>query len=318
MKVLITGINGFVGSHLAELFLQEQAEVHGTIRPRSEVANISKILDRIYLHEVDIRDPHSCYEVMKKVKPDLIFHLAALSFVPVSWTNTNEVMMVNVMGTLNILQAVKEFVPTSRILVAGSSEEYGKVLETEVPISESNALRPLSPYGVSKVAADKLALQFFHAYGLHVVVTRAFNHTGPRRPDKFVVSSFCKQVVDKESMEGQQLIEVGNLDAIRDFTDVRDMVVAYKLALDLCEPGECYNISSGGGWSIHEVLSTIFLMSHKKNNFQMVIDKNRLRPSDVPRLIGDSTKFRKCTGWHPLIPFSKTIIDILDYWRKRK
>jgi len=312
-KVLITGVTGFAGSHLAEYLLNKGLEIYGTIRWRSKTDNIDHIKDKINLVYADIRDSHSIEEVINEVRPNYVFHLAAQSFVPMSWRAPNETLETNIIGTANLLEAIRKYKPDARIHVAGSSEEYGLVYEDEVPIKETNPLRPLSPYGVSKVAEDLLARQYHMSYGLHTIVTRAFNHTGPRRGEVFVVSNFAKQI---ESGKREPVIYVGNLEEKRDFTDVRDMVRAYWLAINKCEPGEAYNICSGKSWKISTVLDMLIEMSYVRN-IEVRQDPSRMRPSDVPLLEGDCTKFNQLTGWKPEIPFEKTLKDLLDFWRER-
>jgi GDP-4-dehydro-6-deoxy-D-mannose reductase len=211
------------------------------------------------------------------------------------------------------LEAVRSLGANPFIQIAGSSEEYGLVYEKELPIKETNPLRPLSPYAVSKVAQDMLGFQYFKSYGQNIVVTRAFNHTGVRRGEPFVTSNFAKQIALIEKGKQKPIIRVGNLEAIRDFTDVRDVVCAYWLALEKCKPGEVYNVCSSKGYKISKLLET--LLSYSKVKVKIEQDPERIRPSDVPVLIGDYTKFREATGWMPKIPFEKTIQDLLDYWR---
>ncbi|MCK4231535.1 GDP-mannose 4,6-dehydratase, partial [candidate division WOR-3 bacterium] len=201
------------------------------------------------------------------------------------------------------------------IHIAGSSEEYGLVHPDEVPIAETNPLRPLSPYGVSKVAQDLLAFQYFKSYGLKVIRTRAFNHTGPRRGEVFATSNFARQIVMIEKGKAEPLIRVGNLDAVRDFSDVRDIARAYTLALEKGEPGEVYNICSGKGLKIRQLLD--MLLAQSKVDIEIKEDPARMRPSDVGFLIGDATRFRAKTGWKPEIPFEQTLADLLDFWRER-
>jgi len=314
MKALITGISGFVGSHLAEYLLEKQFEVFGTIRWRSRLDNIQGILDRIKLIETDIRDAHSVDRVISESKPDYIFHLAAQSFVPTSWHSPQETINTNVSGTINVLEAVRHHKIDPVIHIAGSSEEYGLVYENEIPITEKNPLRPMSPYGVSKVAEDMLGFQYNKTYGMKIVITRAFNHTGPRRGDVFVTSTFAKQIAEIEKGKAS-VIKVGNLEAKRDFTDVRDIVRAYLLAVEKGTPGEVYNICSGMPRKIKDVLDLLISFSDKK--IAVVVDPSRLRPSDVPILKGDCSKFMAKTGWKPEIKFEKTMKDLLNYWRER-
>lgn len=316
MKVLITGITGFVGSHLAEYMLSQGMEVHGIVRWRSPMDNIREVAHRLSLHECELRDAHSVRVIIKKVRPERIFHLAAQSFVPTSWHSPQETMNNNVSGQINIFEAlIKEKLSDTRIQIACSSEEYGMVYEEEAPINEENPLRPLSTYAVSKIAQDYLAYQYHKSYGLYAVRTRGFNHTGPRRGEVFVTSSFAKQVAEIEAGLKPPVIMCGNLEARRDFTDVRDMVRAYHLALEKGEAGDVYNICSGKAYAIREVLDLLLGMSRVK--MEIRTDPKRLRPSDVPLLVGDVSKFRKATGWSAIIPFEKTMKDLLDYWRRR-
>src|SRR3989344_4952752 len=213
--VLITGISGFVGSHLAEYLLSKNFEVHGTIRWRSRLDNINDIKDKLKLIETDMRDAHSVARLIKESEPDYIFHLAAQSFVPTSWHAPQDTVTKNVIGTINLLEAVRSAGKDTKIQLAGSSEEYGLVHPNETPIKETNPLRPMSPYGVSKVAEDMLGFQYFKTYGMKIVVTRAFNHTGPRRGDVFVTSNFSKQIAEIEKGIKEPVISVGNLEAQR-------------------------------------------------------------------------------------------------------
>ena len=314
MKVMITGITGFAGSHLADFLLeQSNVELHGIIRWRSKLDNIQHILDRIHLHESDFRDPSSVRSVIEQIKPDRIFHLAAQSFVPTSWKSPSETLTTNIIGELNLLEAVRSCGLNCKIQIAGSSEEYGMVFENEIPVREENSLRPLSPYAVSKVGQDLLAYQYFQSYRLPIVRTRGFNHSGPRRGEVFVESNFARQIAAIEMGLQPPVVSVGNLKAKRDFTDVRDMVRAYWLALERGEPGEVYNICSGKAYPIEEVLNILLEYSSVKVRIQT--DPERLRPSDVSILLGNSEKFRHATGWKPTISFEKTLEDLLNYWR---
>ena len=315
-RVLITGITGFVGSHLAEHLLgQPGLDVFGMRRWRSRTEHIDHLSRKISIVECDLRDQVSVTRAVAQVRPEKIFHLAAQSFVPTSWHAPEESLHTNVLGTLHLFEAVRQAGLDPWIQVAGSSEEYGMVRPDEVPIREENPLRPLSPYGVSKVGADMLGYQYHQSFGMKIVRTRAFNHTGPRRGDVFVESNFAKQIVDIEKGRQEPVIRVGNLDARRDYTDVRDIVRAYRLSLEKCEPGEVYNICSGRSWVIREVLD--LLLARSKVKVRVEPDPARMRPSDVQILEGDFSKFRGATGWKPEIPFERTLDDILAYWRER-
>jgi len=316
MRALITGITGFAGSHLADYLLARgDVDIHGIIRWRSRTENIEHIMDKITFHECDLRDASSTRDVIERVKPNHIYHLAAQSFVPTSWHAPTESLTTNVIGQLNVFEAIRKTGLDCRIQLACSSEEYGMVYENEVPITEDNPLRPLSPYGVSKVGQDLLGYQYFKSYGMDVVRTRGFNHTGPRRGPVFVCSDFAKQIVDIENGKKEPVIHVGNLEAIRDFTDVRDMVHGYSLALGKGKAGEVYNICSEKGYTIQEILDK--LLSFSKADIEVRLDERRLRPSDVPVLVGDASRFRADTGWKPEIPFDQTLEDIVEYWRSR-
>lgn len=315
MRALITGITGFAGSHLAEYLLAEhpEVEVFGTYRWRSRMDNVEHLGNRVKLLEADLRDYTSVCKALERSRPDYIFHLAAQSFVPSSWSAPNETLVTNVSGQTNLFEAIRGLGLDPVIQIACSSEQYGLVLPDEVPIKETNPLRPLSPYAVSKVAQDFLGYQYFQSYGLKVVRTRGFNHTGPRRGHVFVTSNFCSQVAAIELGLQEPVIRVGNLDAIRDFTDVRDMVRAYWLAVTKAKPGEVYNIATGNGIHIHEMLNRLLALSTVEVKIE--VDPDRLRPSDVEILIGDASKFRADTGWEPRIPFQQTLQDLLQYWR---
>jgi len=312
MRVLVTGISGFVGSHMAEFLLNQQVEVTGTIRQRSRLDHIRHLND-IRLVECELRDPFSVESLIQDVKPDLIFHLAAQSFVPTSWNSPMDTIYNNVAGQVNIFEAVRRFHPECKIQIACSSEQYGHVEPHEVPIKETNPLRPLSPYAVSKVTQEALGYQYNKSYGLHVVLTRTFNHTGPRRGENFVTSNFSKQIADIEKGKQLPVLYVGNLKAKRDFTDVRDIVRAYWLAVNYGTAGEVYNIASGTCYTIEHVLNK--LLSLSKLSIEVKEDPQRLRPSDVEILLGDYSKFHRQTGWRPEIPFDRTLEDLLNYWR---
>lgn len=316
MRVLITGITGFVGSHLAEYCLDRDIEVAGTYRWRSRMENIDRVRERIRLVECDLRDATSVRRALAEVRPDRIFHLAAQSFVPASWGAPAETMHTNIVGQVNLFEAMRDLDLEARVHIAGSSEEYGLVHPEEVPISEENPLRPLSPYAVSKVAQDLLAYQYHRSYGLRVVRTRAFNHEGPRRGDVFVTSNFAKQIAEIERGERTPVVRVGNLDAKRDFTDVRDVVHAYWLALEAGVPGDVYNIGTGRAWTIREVLETLLAFSDVK--IAVEPDPSRLRPSDVELLVCDPSKFKAVTGWEPQISLEVMLKDSLDHWRSHR
>ncbi len=317
MKVLITGITGFAGSHLADYILENHRDVKvfGIVRWRSRIDNILHIQDKITSLEADLKDMVSLKKCLAEIKPDRIFHLAAQSFVPTSWTCPAETFAINSIGQINLFEAVLSLNMTPRIQIAGSSEEYGQVFPDEIPMKETNFLRPLSPYAVSKVAQDLLGWQYHMSYGMFVVRTRGFNHTGPRRGDVFICSNFAKQIAEIEKGKRKPVLHVGNLEAKRDFTDVRDMVQAYWLSLEKCEAGDVFNIGTGETYTMSEVVEMLVSMS--EISIETHVDPARLRPSDVPILLSDSSKFRAATGWEPKIPFRQSLEDLLNYWRER-
>ncbi len=315
-RILITGITGFVGSHLAEFLLQRKSvRVYGIARWRSQTQNIDHIKNKLKLYECDIRDASSVRKVIGEIRPDIIFHLSAQSFVPASWNAPAETLVTNILGELNIFEACRHLRINPFVQIAGSSEEYGMVYKNELPVKETNPLRPLSPYAVSKVGQDLLGYQYFMSYKLNIIRTRGFNHTGPRRGEVFAESNFAKQIAMIENGLQEPVIYVGNLEAKRDYTDVRDMVEAYWLAVTRCKVGEVYNICNKKAYSIRTVLEILLSLSNAKVKIKH--DPMRMRPSDVPILIGDNSKFIRQTGWAPKIHYKKTIKDLLRYWRER-
>jgi GDP-4-dehydro-6-deoxy-D-mannose reductase len=316
MRVLITGITGFVGSYMAEHALACGAEVYGSSRWRSKTENIDRLRGKITLIESDLRDLSSVRALLETSNPDYVVHLAAQSFVGASWQAPAETLSTNIISQVNLLEAIRGLKMSPRFLAIGSSEEYGLVHPDELPINETNPLRPLSHYAVSKVAQDMMGYQYFKSYGLPIVRTRAFNHEGPRRGDVFVTSSFAKQVAEIEAGDRDPVIFVGDLKPRRDFSDVRDIVRGYWLLLQRGEPGEVYNLCSGRSWSIQQVLDFLLDQSRVKG-ITVTVDPARLRPSDVMVLEGDATRVRKTTSWEPEIPFERTLRDLLGYWRQR-
>ena len=317
VRVLITGVTGFVGSHLADYALAQGAEVWGSSRWRSKTENIDHLRDQLHLVECDLRDLSSVQRLVERAAPDYIVHLAGQSYVAASWHTPAETLYTNSVSQVNLLEAIRSRrAEAPRFIAVGSSEEYGQVFDDELPIKETNALRPLSPYAVSKVTQDLMGYQYFQSYRLPIIRTRAFNHEGPRRGDVFVTSNFARQVAEIETGKRPPVIHVGNLKARRDYTDVRDIVRGYWRLLESGEPGEVYNLCSGRAWSIQDVLE--FLVSRSRvSGITTQEDPARLRPSDVPALVGDAAKITNAVGWHPVIPFEQTLEDTLDYWRKR-
>lgn len=320
-KIFITGITGFVGSHLADYILENFPEVKilGLARWRSPTDNIRHILNKISLQFGDLLDPFSLKTILSEHKPDVIFHLAAQSYVTFSFSSPIATLNANVIGTCNLLEVVKELKFASDydpiIHICSSSEVYGQVRKEDVPIKEDVPLRPASPYAVSKVAEDMLGYQYWLSWGIKTLRTRMFTHTGPRRGDVFVVSNFAKQIAAIEAELAPPVIKVGNLESIRTFSDVRDAVQAYWLLVTKCIPGEVYNIGGVETMKIGEMLNRLLGLSPVKN-IKIEIDPNRLRPSDVTLQIPSTEKFHKETGWKPKIKFEQTMEDTLNYWRE--
>lgn len=253
--------------------------------------------------------------MVETTRPDWIFHLAAQSFVPTAWADPLGTLVNNIAGQVNLLQAVLVWGGSPTILVVGSNEEYGMVEPEDLPIKETTPLRPANPYAVSKVAQDMLAYQYHISHGLRIVRVRPFNHLGPGQSDRFVASSFARQIAEAERGIRPPIIQVGNLDAERDFTDVRDIVRGYYLAMLLGRPGEVYNLGSERAVTIRRLLD--LLLSRSLIPVKIEVDPSRLRPADVPRVVADCTRFRMLTGWRPEIPLEQTLADLLDYWRRR-
>ena len=319
VNVLITGGNGFSGSWLCEhlLNLDKNLHVHTTIRGRCrQTSFIDHIKDNLTLVECDLTDYNSVQSTIEESQPDMIFHLAAISFVPTSWRAPQETINTNVMGTLNLLEAIRKSSFNPKIVVTGTSEEYGLVNKEDLPLKEDAPKNPLSPYGVSKVAQSLLSYQYHKSYGMKIIRTRAFNLMGPRSGEKIVSANFAKQIVKFEREKDiPHVLKTGNLDSIRDFNDVRDIVRAYWLAINKCDYGDVYNISTGIGHKIIEIIDIYSKLA--KVEFNVMIDEKKSRPSDVPILIGDSSKFREKTGWKPEISFEKSLSDVLSYWRNQ-
>lgn len=312
MRVLITGINGFVGSLLAASYVEKGWTVAGTVRERSNLVFLETIKDKVKLELCDIRDAHGVLRLVSEIY-DVIHHLAAQTYVPSSLSSPTETFETNLIGSLNILEAVR--LTRGRyqnpiVHFAGSSEEYGIVNEDELPIKETARLRPGSPYGVSKVAADLLFQQYHKSYQLRTIITRAFNHTHIRRGPHFVSKTVCRQAAEiKRGVRDSFFL--GNLEAVRDFTDGRDMVQAYHLAVDKCNMGEPYNVCTGVGYSVQELVDMVSNIAGISAEVKQ--DPAKMRPSDVPVLLGDNTKFLDATGWKPQITMLQTLKDIYEW-----
>jgi GDP-4-dehydro-6-deoxy-D-mannose reductase len=314
MKLLLTGVTGFVGTHLVELLLRERpdVEIFGVVRRGVERVSLPSRVNKI---EAEIEHPASVDAVLDQLSPDAVVHLAAQSSVHQSWLDPDGTLRTNLLGTLHLLEALRRRALRPRVLVVGSADEYGAADAERLPLREDAALRPNSPYAVSKVAQGYLALQYALSHAMPVLRTRTFPTTGPGRGEGFAESSFAKQLVEIELGRRAPVLEVGNLDAVRDFTDVRDVVRAYWLLLEKGQPGEVYNVCSGRGIAIREILERLVALTDA--TVELRVDPARLRPSDIPALVGDPERLRRATGWQPCLPIERTLQDLLDDWRRR-
>jgi GDP-4-dehydro-6-deoxy-D-mannose reductase len=316
VRVFITGITGPVGSALADYLLTlPEVEVHVFKRWRSDPRPIEHLYGKIVIHEGDIEDPYSLNHAMAEALPDYVYHLAAQSYPSASWNAPIVTMRANVEGTINLLEAVRTHAPHARVHIAGTSAQYGWVKPDEVPIKESRPLRPLSPYGVSKVAAELSGIQYAENYGMHVVVTRSFNHVGPHQGDRCSIQTFCQQMVMIEKGHQEPVISVGNLEPRRDFSHTNDVARALWLLLEHGKSGEVYNLCSGTATRIGDIVDIV--RRNGTTQAAVRVDEARLRPSDEPILMGDNTKLRDATGWQPEIGMEQIVTEILDYWRNR-
>lgn len=316
-NVLITGITGFAGSHLAEYLVEKPGlRVFGLKRWNSPLTDLHSILDRVTLINYDLDDPHSIQHAVREVQPDRIFHLAAQSYVPMSFLAPLDTMRANVFGTVSLLEAVRETGRDPIIHICSSAEVYGQVEERDLPIDEDTPLRPQSPYAVSKVGEDLIGYQYHQSYGMKTLRTRSFTHTGPRSKAVFVAPAFARQIAAiEQGVADDDVIKVGNLDSIRTWVDIRDVVEAYWTLTEKCPPGEVYNIAGTQTWTVREMLDHLLSLSTATPRIE--VDEKLLRPSDVTRQVPDVSKFKKATGWEPKIPFTETLKHILDYWREQ-
>ncbi len=315
-KALITGITGFAGSFLAEYLVQlGEHDVSGTYLTDTSLANVSSIEGKLHLNKLDLQDSEATKELIVKLQPDLIFHLAALASAAESFKNPSEFINNNIAGQVNILEGVRLARINPRILIVSSAEVYGQVQKEDLPIDEDTPLRPVNPYAVSKVAQDFLGLQYFLSYKIPIIRVRPFNHIGSRQSPSFVVASFAKKIAEIEKGKMEPVLKVGNLAAKRDFTDVHDTVEAYSRIVEKGEPGEVYNIGSGKSYKIEDILNKLLSFSEKQ--IKVVEDESLMRPIDVPDLVCDNSRIQKLTGWKPKINIDQTLHETLDYWRSQ-
>lgn len=315
-RILITGITGFVGSHLADLLLEREPEaaVFGLRRVNARLRNVRHLLDKVTWLQGDLTDPVSMDYVIGQSKPDEIYHLGALSWVTPSWNMPSAYMQVNAIGTINLFESLRRHNLSPRILVSCTPEEFGDVPPDKLPITEHSEINPVNHYAASKVAQDAVCQSYFASYGLPIIRTRAFNHVGPRRDISGALASFAYQIARIERGLQDPVIKVGNLDAKRNFTHVKDMVRAYQLAMQTCVPGDLYLIGSENIYTIKECLEQLITLS-VRDDITYTIDPDRVRPTELRYLIGDCSKFVNATGWKPQLSFTTILVDILDYWR---
>ena len=316
-KVLITGVTGFVGSHLLDLLARNKTEykLYGIIREKSSLSKIKHSLDAIELINCDLINSTATFEVIKHVSPDYIYHLAGESSVGLSWNAPQSLINNNITASLNIFEALRILDNTgTRTLLACSSEEYGHISDEEIPITEAVPLRPVSPYAVTKATVDMFGYHYYKSYGMKIIRMRAFNHTGPRRDANYALSNFAKQITEIKKGLKEKIIYVGNLSAIRDYSDVRDIVRGYKLAIEECTSGEVYNICSSKGYRIKDLLD--IMIQQSGCNVKIVQEKKRFRMVDLPIIIGDHSKLSRVNSWSPEISIEGTLQSILDYWSK--
>ena len=312
MRLLVTGIAGFVGGHLVEHLRAEQPQVQVLGMDSHPGSRVALPVETI---AADMEDAAAVAEALGRARPDGIVHLAAQSSPQRSWDDPAGTLRTNVLGLLNLLEGARAHGLAPRVLAVGSAEEYGLVDAGDLPLREDAPLRPLTPYAVSKVAQGYLGLQYALAGSVAVVRTRTFHHTGPRRGESFAESSFARQLAEIEAGRREPVIEVGNLDAVRDFTDVRDVVRAYWMLLERGRPGEVYNVCSGRGVRLCDLLQALIDLSSLR--VEVRVDPARLRASDVPVLVGDASRIRAEVGWEPRIPLERSLRDLLEYWRQR-
>ena len=323
-SAFITGITGMVGSHLADYLLENTDwNIYGLVRWNDRMDNIEHLMDRINIKDRvelvygDINDLSSLLSVFGKTKPDYVFHLAAQSYPKTSFDSPLETLETNILGTAKVLDAIKKLNLNPVIHVCASSEVFGRVPREMLPIHEDVGFHPASPYAISKVGTDLIGRFYAEAYGMTVMTTRMFTHTGPRRGDVFAESTFAKQIAMIEAGVLPPVIKVGNLDSLRTWSDVRDAVRAYYLLVTESPiSGEYYNIGGSFTCTIRDMLNHLISLSTCKN-IQIEIDPERLRPIDADLQVPDIKKFKDHTGWEPQISFEKTMKDLLDYWRSQ-
>jgi GDP-4-dehydro-6-deoxy-D-mannose reductase len=314
LRAFITGIAGFAGRHLTEYLRGRGDEVAGLEQDESdEVAQLIKAKDlRVYFG--DLRDENMISKAIKQFKPDTVFHLAAQSSVRLSFENPLETFSVNIIGSLVLMETISRVDLPLKLLVISSSEVYGALTPEECPVVEDHSLKPINPYAVSKATIDLMAYQYYQAYNMPVYIARAFSHSGPWQKTVGVLSDWAFQIAKMDLGYSQPILKVGNMNVKRDYTDVRDVVKGYVDIVEKGKPGEPYNVCSGKGYQLSELLSIYQSFTTKKITLEP--DKSRMRPVDIPILVGSNEKIRRDTGWSPTIPIETTLTDTFNYWRK--
>lgn len=306
MRALITGVDGFVGKYLSQYLLEQGYDVYGTV-----IDDAIKVSD-VKTYKMDLLNKEEVRETIKTINPNAIYHLAGQSSVALSWKNPTLTMDVNINGTINLLDSVRENNINTKVLIIGSSDQYGIIKPEDCPIAEEHILNPVSPYAISKMAQEQIAKLYTSSYNMNLIMVRAFNHIGPMQSKNFVVSDFASKIAEIEK-GSEPVIRVGNLEAYRDFTDVRDIVRGYVMLMEKGKNGEVYNIGSGNPIKIREILE--ILLSLSKIEIQVEIDPDKLRPSDVPLVQCDNSKVKSHINWKAEYDIKNTLKDTLDYWR---
>ena len=315
-NVLITGITGFAGSHLMDYILNNtDYTVYGLKRMNSSLKNIKHALDKIHLIDGDLLDESSLINVLKIAKPDQIYHLGALSWVTPSWNMPAVYMQTNAIGTINLFEAMRVVGCNARVLTSATPEEFGDVPLDMIPITEKTRIHPINPYAASKAAQDMVCMTYSASYNMDIVRTRAFNHEGPRRNVHGAIASFAYQIACIEAGLQEPVIKVGNLSATRNFTDIRDTVRAYFLAMEKGKAGELYLIGTDQIYTMEALLKKLITFSTKANEIKIEVDPARVRPTELMTFIGDYTKFKTQTGWEMQYKIDETLQSVLDYWR---
>ena len=321
-RILITGVTGFVGSHLADHLFETHPEVDLWATKRwhlSRMDNVWNIKERLKWYDCDLTDPIAVRDMIGDMRPQAIFHMAAESFVSPSWKHPHRYMSVNYGATVNLLDAIQHHGLTTRILLPGSGEEYGEIYDNEIPITENTLLRPVNPYAVTKIAQDLIGYVYFKSYGTNVIRVRTFNHEGPRRDKVFGIPWYAYQIARIEAQKQPPQVKVGHIDDLRNFTHVRDIVEAYVIACEKCNPGELYLIGSSDDskvYTFRQALEMLISMS-QISGICYETDARYVRPTNVPRLLGDTSRFCNLTGWEPRMPFDQILRDTLEFWRAR-